>query len=157
MSDALLGVLIGGVIGLLGSLLVGWLQDRRRTLEYARSIRGMPLDNLLAVVNSVTSLTTQHILANAYKSSGVPPGRYGEKLLDAGLTAINDIQRARVSMMAIDATSEVHSDLKELTVLLQSLPTLPEEKLGEAIEKTMAVLSRIEKQYRDRRVALDPL
>jgi len=157
MSEALLGVLIGGVIGLLGSLLVGWLQDRRRTLEYARSIRGMPLDNLLAVVNSVTSLTTQHILANAYKSSGLAPDRYREKLIDAGMTAINDIQRARVSMMAIDATSEVQLDLRDLTVLLESLPSLPEEKLGDAIEKMMAVLSRIEKQYKDRRLALDPL
>ena len=85
MSDALVGVLIGGVIGLFGSVLVQvivtWREDRLHKQEHNRSIRSLPLDNLLSVVNSVTSVTTQHIFATALRSAGKATNQFHENLL----------------------------------------------------------------------------
>jgi len=151
MSDALVGVLIGGGFALLGSVLVqgiiAWRENRLRKLEHDRTVRGIPLDTLLSVVSSVTSVATEYTMFHAIRIVDEPRQA---SLFNAAVKAITDIQRARVAMFAISGPSEVSVALSELVGLLKSVAAATEtEQVGEAIEEIMAVLGRIEKQYMD--------
>ena len=156
MSDALLGVLIG----LFGSVLVQVLLQAvllwREQQERVRSVRLAPLDHLLPVVDSVAEVVSQHMLFEAFRSSGlVYP--YEEKLFDAALNAVLRVQRARVSLMAIGAPSEIFTALNEVSGLLSSVAGATEGQKAALMESTRTVLSQIEKQYVALKLASDKL
>jgi len=151
MSDALVGVLIG----LFGSVLVQVLLQAtllwREQRERARSVRVTPLASLLSVVDSVTEVLSMFML----RSSGAAFS--SERLLDAALNAITRVQRAGVSMVAIDAPSEVFVALNEVSSLLPSVVTAKEERQVALIASITAALSRIEEQYMSLRLSSDKL
>ena len=154
MSDALVGALIGGGFALFGSVLVqgiiAWREDRLRKLDHDRTVRGIPLDTLLSVVSSVTSVATEHKMFHAISVADEATDPRQASLFNAAVKAITDIQRARVAMFAISGPSEVSVALSELVELLNSVVAATEtEQVVEAIEGIMAVLGRIEKQYMD--------
>jgi len=157
MSDALLGVLIG----LFGSVLVQVLLQAvllwREKQERVRSVRLAPLEHLLPVVDSVAEVVSHHMLFEAFRSMPGVAYPYSEKLFDAALNAIVRIQRARVSLMAIGAPSEVFTALDEVSGLLSSVAAMEGGEKAALIESTRTVLSRIEEQYMSLRLSSDKL
>jgi len=149
MSDALVGVLIG----LFGSVLVQVLLQAillwRDQRERARSVRVAPLANLLSVVDSVTEVLSMF----TFRSSGVS----SERLLDAALNAVMCVQRASVSMVAINGPSEVFAALNEVSSLLPSVVTATGERQVALVASIAAALSRIEGQYLSLRLSSDKL
>jgi len=156
MSDALLGVLIG----LFGSVLVQvFLQAIlmwREKQERARSVRLAPLDSLLPVVDSVAAVLSHHMEFVMFRSSGVVYP-YSEKLHDAAVDALTRVQRARVSMMAIGAPSEIFAVLDDVTGLLSSVASATEERQAVLIASIQIALSQIGKQYMSLRLSSDKL
>jgi len=152
MSDTLLGVLVGGGIGIFGSLVVQVLlflhQDRVRKQDRARSIRSVPLDNLMSAVNSVMDVSSLHFFALLARLQGGGGSSLDAELAGAGKNAVARLQRARVSLMALDAFSEVSSNLDEIGDLLNALAGVTaEEELSRRIALIMVVLGRVEGQY----------
>jgi len=145
MSETLLGVLIG----LFGSILIQVLLQAvllwREQQERARSVRLAPLDRLPPVIDSVAEVISHQMLFEALASNGIAYPT--EKLFDAALSAVVRIQRARVSLMAAGAPSEVFTALDEVSGLLSSVAGATEGQKAALMESTRTVLSQIEKQY----------
>jgi len=156
MSDVLIGVLVG----LFGSALVQvfvqailmWREQQGRAL----SVRLAPLDSLLPVVDAVAEVLSQHGLFAAYRSRGIAYP-YAEKLFDAALNAITCVQRARVSMLVIDAPPEVFAALDDVGISLTSLINATEERHAALLESIPIALSRIEEQSMSLKLSADKL
>jgi len=156
MSDVLIGV----IVGLFGSVLVQvivqailmWREQQGR----ARSVRLAPLDSLPPVVDAVAELMSQHILFAAFRSNDVVYP-YRDKLLDAALNATTRVQRARVSMLVIDAPPEISAALDDVGRLLSSAVTAPEERQAALMDSIRDALSQIEDQYMSLKLSADKL
>jgi len=157
MSDALLGVLIGGGIGLFGSALVQVLAQvfllRRERQERARSVRSVALDSLPSAIDSVlVAVTQQTTVAFADNLST----SYKEEMIHAALNAVAAVHRAKVSMMAISAPSEVFVAFDEVSTLLRTLTATTGQQVG-VVEGITTVLGQLEKQYMAMKLTSDKL
>jgi len=75
---------------------------------------------------------------------------YQENLLRGSLDAVNDLQRAVVSMRAISAPQEVLLALAEVGPLLDAVVGATEKQaVINLTEEILVVLSRVEKHYMD--------
>jgi len=152
MSDTLLGVLLGGGIGILGSVGIQVLlllhQDRVRKQERARSIRSVPLDNLMSAVNSVMDASSLHFFAMAARSQGRGGSSLDAELVGAGRNAVVRLQRAKVSLVALNAFSEVSSAFDEIGDLLNALAGVTETvEVTRLLALVTVVLGQVEGQY----------
>jgi len=156
MSDALLGVLIGGGIGLFGSALVQVLAQvfllRRERQERARSVRSVALDSLPSAIDSVLVAVTQALMMPFAESLSTS---YKEEMIHAALNAVAAVHRARVSMMAISAPSEVFVAFDEVSTLLRTLATKGQQV--DVVEGITTVLGQLEKQYMAMKLTSDKL
>jgi len=150
MSDALLGVLIGGGIGLFGSALVQVLAQvfllRRERQERARSVRSVALDSLPSAIDSVLVAVAQQALLVGPFAESLLSTSYQEEVLHVALNAVAAVHRARVSMMAISAPSEVFVAFDEVSTLLRTLSAMKGQQVG-VVAGITTVLGQLEKQY----------
>lgn len=152
MSDTLLGVLLGGGVGILGAVGIQVLlllhQDRVRKQERAQSIRSVPLDNLMSAVNSVMDVSSLYFFALAARSQGMGSASLDAELVGSGRNAVARLQRAKVSLMALNAFSEVSSAFDEIVILLNALVVTTEtEEVTRLLDLVAVVLGQVEGQY----------
>jgi len=82
---------------------------------------------------------------------------YKEEMIRAALNAVTAMHRAKVSMMAISAPSEVFVAFDEVSTLLETLTVTEKEQVRSVVEGITTVLGQLEKQYMAMKLTSDKL